>query len=484
MPEFTRVDNAALDVMPGVYPNAIRGSDTGDLQVALLGSETLDPTTVDLSTVVLTNPKGTGKVPAHGAETPRDVNGDGRIDAVFNFPIPALRDAGLLATESTRVLFDAKTQSGAGVSAQDGVYDASHVVVKLPAPTGPYALGTTEFTWTDSGREESFTQTSDDHRTLQVRLWYPARAMPQAQPATYFLHPVEGELLAAWQGFPAQMFGFYFAHAVRDAALPEGSERFPVVLFSPGYGTAPTIYSGAIEELTSQGYVVAAISHPYTGAPVVLPDGRVLPHTVEISPVDEAQNAHIQAVWTGDARFVLDQLEKLGAESSEGRFAGRLDFTRVGMFGHSFGGSTSADACRTDARFKAGLNLDGSFHGDLSVEVHAPFLMMNSEESALDPTRSAFFQKLRAMGYSATVHGTQHFSFSDIALALPLVRTYAPNVAGKDIQIGTLEGTRAFAVTAAYVRVFFDKHLRGNSSPLLDGPSAETPEVDFSVHRP
>ncbi|MBJ6765769.1 hypothetical protein JGU66_33865 [Myxococcaceae bacterium JPH2] len=484
VPEYTRVDNAALDAMPGVYPNTLRNSDSGDLPVALLGSEGLDVTTVDLNTVALTSRTGKGKVPARSVETPRDVNGDGRLDAVFNFPLSALRDAGVISEEDNRVLFDAKTQSGAVISAQDGVSDARHVVAKLPIPTGKYALGTTEFTWTDSAREESFTQAPDDHRVVQVRLWYPARPMPQAQPAPYFLHPVEGELLATDQGFPTQMFGFYFAHSVRDAALAEGSERFPVVLFSPGYGTGTALYSGAIEELTSQGYVVAAISHPFTGGPVVLPDGKVLPHTIEISPTNEAQNAHIQAVWTGDARFVLDQLEKLGTEASGSRFAGRLDFTRVGMFGHSFGGSTSADACRTDARFKAGLNMDGSFHGDMDVEVHAPFLMLNSEEAALDPTRSAFFKKLRAIGYNATVHGTQHFSFSDIALALPLVQVYVPQLTGKDIQIGSLEGSRAFSLTNTYVRAFFDKHLRGNTAPLLDGPSPENPEVDFAVYRP
>ncbi|WP_223645768.1 hypothetical protein [Corallococcus sp. EGB] len=484
-PQYTRVDNADLDVMPGVYPNAVHGSDTGDLEVAVLCSEAaVDVTTLDPATVVLTNPGGTGTVRARGPGAVRDVNGDGCLDALFSFPLPALREAGVLTRETTRVLFDARTRSGVGVFAQDGVHDASHSVVEIPVPTGPYAVGTTAFTWTDPTRDETFTATPDDRRAVQVRLWYPARRMSQAQPAPYFLNPYEGELLAASQEYPPQLFGFFFAHAVRDAPMAEGSERFPVLLFSPGYGTGTALYSGPAEELASQGYVVAAISHPFTGGPVVFPDGRVVLHTVEISPVDSAQNASIQGVWTGDARFVLDQLEELGAEASGSRFAGRFEFSRVGMFGHSFGGSTAADACRTDERFKAGLNMDGTFHGDMDAEVHVPFLLMNSDGTGADPTRATFFQKLRATGYEASIHGTGHFSFSDLAIALPLVRTYAPQVTGPDLGLGSMDGARTVPLTATYLRAFFDKHLRDRPTPLLDGPSPEFPEVDLVVHRP
>jgi hypothetical protein len=40
-------------------------------------------------------------------------------------------------------------------------------------------------------------------------------------------------------------------------------------------------------------------------------------------------------------------------------FAGHLDFSRVGAFGHSFGGMAAAHACQIDRRIKACLNQDG-----------------------------------------------------------------------------------------------------------------------------
>lgn len=483
-PSYTRVDTAALDVMPGVYPNAIDASNAGELEVALLGGEALDATSIDASEATLTAPEGTAKVRALGQDTARDVDGDGRLDAVFRFSLPALRQAGVLTPESTRVLFDAKTRSGATVSAQDGVHDASHTVVRLPEPTGPHAVGTLEVAWTDSRREETFTSDADDQRALKVRLWYPATPRPQAQPAPYFLHPREGELLASGQKLPPQVFGFFSAHSVRDAALAEGTERFPVLLFSHGYGTATALYSGVAEELASHGYVVAAVSHTFTSSAVVFPDGRVAEHTVELSPSDAAQNTAVQNVWTADVRFVLDALETLDASDPRGRFTGRLDLSRVGMFGHSFGGSTAGEVCRTDARVKAGLNMDGTFFGNLAEEVHTPFLVMNSEEAAMDTSRDAFFEKLRATGYDATFRGGGHYTFSDLVLALPLLKTYAPEKTAEDFELGTIEGARSLSLVKAYVRAFFDKHLRERPAPLLEGPSAEHPEVALAVHNP
>lgn len=134
---------------------------------------------------------------------------------------------------------------------------------------------------------------------------------------------------------------------------------------------------------------MAAISHPRSSSPLVFPDGRVVSDLVEPSPTSEAQNRLMQDLWTADARSVLDQLARLDAGTAQGRFTGRLDLTRVGMFGHSFGGSTAAEACRTDARVKAGLNMDGTFFGDLEGEVHVPFLRMNGAGSAFDGTGGA-----------------------------------------------------------------------------------------------
>jgi hypothetical protein len=42
-----------------------------------------------------------------------------------------------------------------------------------------------------------------------------------------------------------------------------------------------------------------------------------------------------------------------------------------------------------------------------------------------------------------------------------------------------LSGARSLDITRAYVRAFFDEHLRGRPQALLDQPSPRYPEVTF-----
>lgn len=56
----------------------------------------------------------------------------------------------------------------------------------------------------------------------------------------------------------------------------------------------------------------------------------------------------------------MDELSRANlAGSSALPFAGHLDLSHVGAFGHSFGGIAAAHARQLDRRFKACLNEDG-----------------------------------------------------------------------------------------------------------------------------
>src|SRR3989442_16016703 len=50
---------------------------------------------------------------------------------------------------------------------------------------------------------------------------------------------------------------------------------------------------------------------------------------------------------------------------ASGKFTGRLDMMRVGVFGHSFGGAAAALFCHEDSRCKAGIDVDGAPHGSV-----------------------------------------------------------------------------------------------------------------------
>jgi hypothetical protein len=68
------------------------------------------------------------------------------------------------------------------------------------------------------------------------------------------------------------------------------------------------------------------------------------------------------------------------------------------------------------------------------------------------------------------VAGAVHASFTDLALLADQI--------GIDID-ADLSGARSLDITRAYVRAFFDQHLRGRPQSLLDRPSQSYPEVTF-----
>jgi predicted dienelactone hydrolase len=51
--------------------------------------------------------------------------------------------------------------------------------------------------------------------------------------------------------------------------------------------------------------------------------------------------SRVLTAWTGDIAFVLDRLARPNEWDSSGKFIGRLDMTRGGVFGHSLGGAVS-----------------------------------------------------------------------------------------------------------------------------------------------
>src|SRR5947208_373580 len=50
----------------------------------------------------------------------------------------------------------------------------------LPAPTGPYAVGRTQFDWVDPSRAD--TANPGGHREIVVWVWYPAALRPAVKP--------------------------------------------------------------------------------------------------------------------------------------------------------------------------------------------------------------------------------------------------------------------------------------------------------------
>jgi dienelactone hydrolase len=302
------------------------------------------------------------------------------------------------------------------------------------------------------------------------------------------------------------------AHAFVDVPLADNGARYPVIVFSPGMGFLPIKYAPTLEDLASHGYVVVSLSHPYSTAATFFPDGRVVSSSDEagsraLSEVtakatrdaefDPVVN-RIGSVWVADVRFVLDQMERFNA--SDSLFAGRLDLTRVGVFGHSIGGGAAVEAMYEDDRFDAAINMDGTLFGEVATHgVAQPLMLMLSERVPLTDQQIKFAGSSREAdtyyrqrdaltqatvyeqaepGYRLTLNGSTHRTFIGFEpIAAPALFIPAEVV-------GTIDGTRAVGIIDDYVVSFFDQYVKGLNSARLSGSPSDYPEVVFDSRSP
>jgi predicted dienelactone hydrolase len=388
--------------------------------------------------------------------------------------------------------------------------------IELPEPTGPYAVGTMDMCFVDTERAETFTPDTSDHREVPVRLWYPAEVPAGSEPL-YYLENVEGRKRALEGKTPMPLSAFdelaqVRVHSHRDADLPDGEERFPVLLFSHGYAGGMLQNTVLMEDLASHGYVTVSVGHPYETSSCVRGDGTILifdaaneevrlrseerrngiPLQQAISETEDPQEIESLLrqlasarpkslesidIWVGDIRLVIDELERM--ERGPGFFSGRLDLGRIGVLGHSFGGIAAGQACLVDDRCRAGINIDGLQLGDLlERNIARPFMFVhhdNREAANRTPNR-LFCERAENTAYLILIRGTRHFSYSDMSLP-----GYGEILGLPDEALGTIDGLRSLAIQNLYFRTFFDKHLREQDSGLLDGPSTEYPEVVILV---
>jgi predicted dienelactone hydrolase len=369
----------------------------------------------------------------------------------------------------------------------DAPVDAA--LLELPRPTGPHPVGTQVRAFTDPERGEEATDDPDDRRAFMVQLWYPADPCGVGDAAPY-LQPAEGDSRRAALPFEDGFEAKIVTHARLDVPLAGEGAPHPVLLFSHGFSMLRGDYTSLLEDLASHGFVVAALSHTFDTEVTVFPDGREVPFDPvvpepppdatpeEIEAFMEAMDQHV-AVWVEDARFVLDELTAFAQDDPEGLLTGRLDLDRVGILGHSYGGATAAEACALDNRFDAGLDLDGSLFGPKRGSggrslVQPFFIMLGEGHLGADPSVDETYGALQGPGYLAEVAGAAHLTFSD----LPVVVDHFLG-GGFEAFFGTIAPDRAVEVTNAYTRAFIQAHVRGEPAPLLDGPSADFPEVAF-----
>jgi dienelactone hydrolase len=367
------------------------------------------------------------------------------------------------------------------------VYLVSQAQIYFPK-TGAFSVGRTIFNLKDSARDETFTEDPADKRELQLSVYYPMDS--ENAPLAPYIEPYMVQPIVVYSGMPEVAYS-WIHHNSHAAPAAEGP--FPVLIFSPGFGSLPQFYASLLEGLASEGYVVIALAHPYSTGVVVFEEGRVLQandlgSNNFITATDEAsqlaEEMRIREVWVEDIHFVLESLPTLNEDAN---LHGVMDTETIGLIGHSFGGKALTEALSQEPRFLAGINLDG---GDMKAEltVEQPYLLFMSdvphlseeEMNLMELTREqlqadwdarlAAYQPIletSSEAHALTLLNSAHNTFmTDFTLAPSIYR-----FAITEALVGTVNGQEAYEAIRQTSVNFFNAALKGETlrfdNPLL-----------------
>ena len=373
----------------------------------------------------------------------------------------------------------------------------------LPVPTGKHAVGRISMECVDHSRREIYSEDLGATRELVLWTWYPAAPGTGDDPAA--LLPTPWTPIADFLGLDVAGIR---TSATTAACIASEQDAYPVLLLSPS-GFSPLLLSAIAEELASNGYVVVGVNPTYESAVTVFADGRTVPMNPAAlgGALGPQSGAHHEAFRrraavcdykAADLRAVTDHLTRLEPNRA-GLTSARLDLSRIGALGHSFGGNAAIEWCRVDERCRAAVNLDGAVWTEVAtVGLLRPALQILADHpefamSGADAVRAGVFHdeawfeaekaltyggwraidRLACPGRTVRIAGASHMSFMDISF-LP-IREDSPARGLRETT--SIEPDRMWRITSDLLLAFFGEHLHGRPGPSLDDVSAAYPEI-------
>jgi len=323
-----------------------------------------------------------------------------------------------------------------------------------PFTRGPFPVGVRTIALVDEGR---------DARPVPLELWYPAtdaHAGADVAPDTRDTY----ELLRGFQHVSQD--------AVRDAAARPG--RFPLVLFSHGYGGHRRQSTFLCTHLASHGYVVAAPDHSGNTMHDVM---RLTARRKQGLPLPDAS----EQVRTFVEHRPADVLHAIAALERGGGPA--VDVERMGVSGHSFGGWTTLMVARREPRVRAALALApaggrtplgaGALQEALDLDWgrEVPTLFLVAEHDSLLPLdgMADLFARVRPPKRMVVLRNADHMHFCDRAETVhEMFRIMPPpgGFAAVARQVRPMAELCPAAHAYDWIRglglAHFDAHLRGD----------------------
>lgn len=351
-------------------------------------------------------------------------------------------------------------------------------VVVLPAPTGPFSVGTTTTVLVDHERFERYGDQPGGPRVLPIQVWYPT-SDEQDDDRDPWLLDRQGVTTVAAQdlglpGFALNHLALVTSSSMVDAPPIPGGD-LPVVLYAHGWRGSRELHATQLESLASHGYLVVAADHTYGSMATRLPDGTIAAVDEDALPTGVPQEDYEAAADTLVETFADDLTAILDGVYEDGLLddlvaRDRLETHPIGVIGHSTGGGAAVLTCSRDPRCGAVVGFDPWVEpvpdtvvgGDLQI----PLLSLRSEEW-IGNDNDVRLRRLHA-GSSApegrvAVTGINHRDLTLLPLLSPLSGTLGLS--------GPLADETSLEVLDLWTVGFLDHHLRGiGADPLTEPP--------------
>ena len=384
-------------------------------------------------------------------------------------------------------------------------------VFKFEKPTGKYQIGTKIYHFTDSLRNEIFTENVGQKREMMVQIWYPTDQKSNNNFAPYIEDSkTKTTAVAELFGYPKICFSqlqYVKSNAIYNAGVSHIKEKYPVLIYLTGVNGSRQFSTFQIQELVSQGYIVAGIDNPGAVASVCFPDGRTikglplekikalidqsfenLPTTPSLNNI-ELQDGIIP-YFSDDVSFVINCLEKINTHDLQNILTQHIDLTKIGVFGVSLGGIVAAEASVKDNRIKACLIMESRISKNVmeaGIQIPTMIITRSAETMRLERKKSGgwtekdieihqytmknIYDRLPSDGYFIQIPKIFHIDFLDLPLWFPY---------GKYIGLtGEMETKQAHQIINDFSVAFFDKALMGISSEFLKYPEKKYPEIVY-----
>lgn len=313
---------------------------------------------------------------------------------------------------------------------------------ELPSPTGQALVGYYR------------TSTGDNQRWVDAQIFYPAQEKTETQPQA-----IPSDLATQF----AKAYGTPEFAMIDERPLPafEGAKiadgLHPVIIFNHGHGMYATQNSHQVIELASHGFIVITLNHPghsllskRDGETVTRAEGIAEYAPEEVTRLLERQtegNDQLRATtnlsdwvftmqalqedafadiidqfpeWVKNNELMLYQLQEIQSGKIASPLSGAMDLSKIGYFGHSFGGAVATHMGMKDRRVKAAYNMDGpTFTWSIAPHPKAQFCFAyndSNNQSGVASSSAWMNQQVAKVvaGCERTFNGASHMNFSDL----------------------------------------------------------------------